>query len=149
MTHESVVWEHVRQVFESVENHVARGLQRAHGLGLTEYRALQLLSTAPESELRMQELAKQLGLNQSSVTRLVGRLERNGYTIRDVCPNDKRGVFTVITKLGRQIQVEAGGDYDNFLNAALDEAAHEHKNKAIVKGLRQMVGQEGPSANYY
>ena len=140
MTPQSVVWQQVRNVFESVESQVAKELQREHGLGLTEYRALQLLATATDSELRMQELANQLGLNQSSVTRLVERMERNGYTIRDVCPNDKRGVYTVITKRGKQVQSEAGKDYDNFLNAALDEAYRQQENSDIVSCLRQVLG---------
>lgn len=142
MTPQSVLWQQVRNVFESVESQVAKDLQREHGLALTEYRALQLLATAPDSELRMQELANKLGLNQSSVTRLVERMERNGYTIRDVCPNDKRGVYTVITKRGRQIQSEAGKDYDNYLNSALDEAYNQQENAEIVTCLRQVLGNK-------
>lgn len=143
MPPQSVVWQQVRNVFEAVEHQVARDLQREHGLGLTEYRALQLLAAAPESELRMQELATRLGLNQSSVTRLVERMERNGYTVRDVCPDDKRGVYTVITKRGCQVQAEAGKDVDRFLNAALDEAASLGENQAIVDGLRQILARQG------
>ncbi|MCI0509238.1 MarR family transcriptional regulator [Chromohalobacter marismortui] len=139
MPPKSVVWQQVRNVFESVENQVAKALQREHGLGLTEYRALHLLSTAPDSELRMQELANRLGLNQSSVTRLVERMERNQYTIRDMCPDDKRGVYTVITSRGRQIQEEAGKNYDAFLEAALDEVGSQTANSDIVACLRKMI----------
>ncbi|MGP9768607.1 MarR family winged helix-turn-helix transcriptional regulator [Halomonas sp. AOP13-D3-9] len=139
MIPQSVVWQQLRNVFESVESQVAKALQREHGLGLTEYRALQLLSIAPDAELRMQELALKLGLNQSSVTRLVERMERNGYTFRDVCPNDKRGVYTVITNRGCQIQAEAGKDYDNFLNSALDEVSGHQENTHIVNCLRQLT----------
>jgi len=139
MPSKSVVWQQVRNVFEAVENQLAKELQREHGLGLTEYRALQLLAAAPESELRMQELAARLGLNQSSVTRLVERMERNGYTVRDVCPDDKRGVYTVITKRGRQVQADAGKDIDHFLNAALDEAANQNESESIVNGLRRIL----------
>lgn len=138
MTSQSV-WQQMRNIFESVEHQVAKDLQRKHGIGLSEYRALQLLTDAPNSELRMQELANQLGLNQSSVTRLVERMERNDYTIRDACPNDKRGVYTVITKRGRQIQAEASKDYDNFLNSALDEMSRQHDNQPIANCLRQIV----------
>ena len=139
MPPQSVVWQQLRNVFESVEQQVAKDLQREHGLGLTEYRALQLLSTAPDSELRMQELAKRLGLNQSSVTRLVERMERNGYTVRDVCPDDKRGVYTVITKRGRKVQSEAGQDYDRFLKSALETASEQSEYQDIVHSLHQMV----------
>jgi DNA-binding MarR family transcriptional regulator len=147
MKPQSEVWQQLRSVFESVENKVAKSLQREHGLGLTEYRALYLLSTAPESELRMQELASQLGLNQSSVTRLVARLERNGYTIRDVCPNDKRGVYTVITNRGRQVQEEASKDYEDFLTVALNEVSCQSDYQPIVESLRKVIVQQGLSAN--
>ncbi|OAZ99587.1 MarR family winged helix-turn-helix transcriptional regulator [Halomonas sp. G11] len=141
MIPQSVVWQQLRNVFESVENQVAKAMQREHGLGLTEYRALKLLSIAPDAELRMQELALKLGLNQSSVTRLVERMERNGYTFRDVCPNDKRGVYTVLTKRGRQVQAEAGKDYDNFLESALDEVSGQQENTHIVNYLRQLTSE--------
>lgn len=141
MIPQSVVWQQLRNVFESVENQVAKAMQREHGLGLTEYRALKLLSIAPDAELRMQELALKLGLNQSSVTRLVERMERNGYTFRDVCPNDKRGVYTVLTKRGRQVQAEAGKDYDNFLESALDEVSGQQEYTHIVNYLRQLTAE--------
>lgn len=134
-----LVWHQMKNIFESVERRVAKDLQRRYGIGLSEYRALQLLIDAPNSELRMQELANQLGLNQSSVTRLVERMERNDYMIRDACPNDKRGVYTVITERGRQIQAEASKNYDNFLNSALDEVSRQHDNQPIANCLRQIV----------
>lgn len=134
-----LVWHQMKNIFESVERRVAKDLQRRYGIGLSEYRALQLLIDAPNSELRMQELANQLGLNQSSVTRLVERMERNDYMIRDTCPNDKRGVYTVITKRGRQIQAEASKNYDNFLNSALDEVSRQRDNQSIANCLRQIV----------
>lgn len=138
MIPQSVLWQRIKDVVDSVENQVAKALQRRHGIGLTEYRALKLLSDAPDSELRMQELANLLGLNQSSVTRLVERLEKEGYTIRDLCPNDKRGVYTVLTGRGREIQSQAGQDYDDYLKAALDEAGSHEENRKIVQCLRQI-----------
>ncbi|MCX9564741.1 MarR family transcriptional regulator, partial [Vibrio cholerae] len=75
MIPKGTLWLRVKIIVDSVENQIAKELQKEHGLGLTEYRALKLLSESENSELRMQELAKLLGLNQSSVTRLVERLE--------------------------------------------------------------------------
>ena len=50
----------------------------------------------------MQDLADKVGLGQSSITRLVGRLEAAGFAYKDLCPSDKRGVYAVITDEGRQ-----------------------------------------------
>lgn len=67
----------------------------------------------------MQELASHLRLNQSSVSRMVERLERGGFTIRDLCPDDKRGVYTVLTEQGRERVESAKADYEEALDAAL------------------------------
>ncbi|WP_280701321.1 MarR family transcriptional regulator [Kitasatospora sp. GP82] len=116
------MWQHATTLHAHVEERLAGVLQRQHGLGLSEYRALANLAVAKDSELRMQELADKVGLNQSSVTRLVARLEKAGFTYRDLCPDDKRGVYTVLTDLGRSRHAEAAPTYEQTLSAALDEA---------------------------
>ncbi|MFF5206232.1 MarR family winged helix-turn-helix transcriptional regulator [Streptosporangium sp. NPDC000396] len=125
------MWVGVVRLHARVERELADALQR-HGLGLSEYRALCHLSTAADGELRMQELADLLGLNQSSVTRLVARLEAAGLTRRDLCANDRRGVYTVITEEGRARKNGAGGTYEETLTAALDRAAVEGLGPAVT-----------------
>ncbi|WP_327679343.1 MarR family winged helix-turn-helix transcriptional regulator [Kitasatospora sp. NBC_00458] len=117
------MWGRITALHAQVEGRLATALQRRHGLGLSEYRALGLLSEAAKSELRMQDLATGLGLNQSSVTRLVARLNAADFTYRDLCPDDKRGVYTVLTDAGRDRHRAARSTYEETLTAALDEAA--------------------------
>ncbi|MFI6869685.1 MarR family winged helix-turn-helix transcriptional regulator [Nocardia sp. NPDC050406] len=116
------MWNRVIALHAQVEQRLATALTRTHGLGLSEYRALGFLDESPDSELRMQELANRLGLNQSSVTRLVGRLDAAGFAERDLCPDDRRGVYTVLTEAGRKRYRDARGTYRDTLAAALDEA---------------------------
>src|SRR5690606_19225396 len=97
MSKKSDTWLKLIQVIANVETRLGAVLQAQHGLGLSEYRALEVLARSPNAELRMQELASHKRLNQSSVSRMAERLERVGFTIRDLCPDDKRGVYTVIT----------------------------------------------------
>lgn len=113
-------WLELVQLVAEVEADLGKVLQARHGLGLTEFRALELLARAPDSELRMQELAGQLRLNQSSVSRMVERLERGGLTVRDLCPDDKRGVYTVLTERGRARLAGARPDYARALDVALE-----------------------------
>lgn len=121
MAKESDLWLRLIHAVASVEADLERILQERHGLGLSEYRALQILSRSPGSELRMQALAAHLRLNQSSVSRMVERLERAGFAIRDLCPDDKRGVYTVLTDKGRACLENAEPDYDTALAASLKE----------------------------
>lgn len=116
------MWNRVIALHAQVEQRLATALQRTHGLGLSEYRALGFITESEAGELRMQELANRLGLNQSSVTRLVGRLDTAGFAHRDLCPDDRRGVYTVITDTGRERYRAARDTYRATLTAALDEA---------------------------
>jgi DNA-binding MarR family transcriptional regulator len=121
MSKKSDSWLKLIQVIANVEAELGKVLQAQHGLGLSEYRALEILARSPDSELRMQELASHLRLNQSSVSRMVERLERGGLTVRDLCPDDKRGVYTVLTDKGRARLESAQLDYEEALDTALKE----------------------------
>ncbi|MFI9510938.1 MarR family winged helix-turn-helix transcriptional regulator [Nocardia sp. NPDC052566] len=115
------MWNRLSGLYSQVEARLGTAVQRGHGLGLSEFRALGYLAEAPDGELRMQDLATKVGLNQSSVTRLVGRLDAAGLAFRDLCPDDRRGVYTVITDKGRAKHREARDTYRATLTAALDE----------------------------
>ncbi|GAA4184438.1 MarR family winged helix-turn-helix transcriptional regulator [Shinella granuli] len=121
MPKRSDAWLKLIHAVANVEAELGKVLQDRHGLGLSDYRALEILSRSPDSELRMQELATHLRLNQSSVSRMVERLERGGLTVRDLCPDDKRGVYTVLTDKGRAHFETAQPDYEAALTAALKE----------------------------
>lgn len=125
MSKKSDSWLKLIQVIANVEAELGKVLQAQHGLGLSEYRALEILTRSPDSELRMQELASHLRLNQSSVSRMVERLERGGFTVRDLCPDDKRGVYTVLTEKGRAHLESAQLDYEAALDATLKEQGCE------------------------
>jgi DNA-binding MarR family transcriptional regulator len=82
-----------------IEQTLSRRLRR-EGAGLSEYRVLRLLKQSSEREMRLLDLTEALGLDQSSVSRLVVRLERSGEVRREPCGDDRRGVFCVLTDTG-------------------------------------------------
>lgn len=125
MSKKSDAWLKLIQIVSNVEADLGKALQAQHGLGLSEYRALDILARSQNSELRMQELASHLRLNQSSVSRMVERLERASLAVRDLCPDDKRGVYTVLTQDGRARLESAKPDYEKALEAALKEHGGE------------------------
>ncbi|GAA3127461.1 MarR family transcriptional regulator [Planomonospora alba] len=131
-----MTWDRFALLHARVEAELGKALQRGHGLGLSEYRALKQLAAAQEGELRMQELAEAVGLNQSSVTRLIARLEEAGLTRRDLCAADRRGVYSVITQEGRTRLAEASSTYERSLEAALDRAGADPALHELVEAVR-------------
>ncbi|MEV5884906.1 MarR family transcriptional regulator [Streptomyces sp. NPDC052020] len=106
-----------------VEKQLDEALQHEHGLPLSEYRALCALSRPDSgSALRMGELADRIGLKDSTVTRLVGRLEARGLAERASAAGDGRAVAASITPAGRQRYAEATPTYRAALGDALETA---------------------------
>ncbi|RVX45467.1 DNA-binding MarR family transcriptional regulator [Nonomuraea polychroma] len=134
-------WDHVLLLHARVETSLATTLQRRHGIGLSEYRALGHLAASPAGELRMQELADKIGLNQSSVTRLVARLNAADFAYRDLCPDDKRGVYTVITEAGRARYAEASLTYEAALRSVLEKAGQADPRLAVTLAALGLPGK--------
>lgn len=94
-----------------------------HGLSLSEYRALCALSRPGNGEaMRMGELADRIGLKDSTVTRLVDRLEGRGLTQRASAGGDGRAVAAKITPAGHEQYAAASTAYRAALGEALDES---------------------------
>lgn len=60
------------------------------------------LGRSPGQRLRMADLAAQVALSPSGLTRAVDRLEEAGLVRRAVCPSDRRGAYAELTDKGRR-----------------------------------------------
>lgn len=76
------------------------GQLAGHGLSLIEFGVLIRLARSSQQRLRMSELAGQVALTTSGITRVVDRLERGGLVRREACPTDRRGAWAVLTEAG-------------------------------------------------
>lgn len=71
-----------------------------YDLSPVEFEVLMRLARSPGNKLRMTDLAAQTSLSTSGVTRVVDRMERDGFVTRRACPNDRRSLHAVITQAG-------------------------------------------------
>jgi DNA-binding MarR family transcriptional regulator len=82
-----------------IEEALDRDLQ-SHGVQLTEYEIISMLSESPGRRLRMSSLADLVVQSRSRLTHTATRLERRGWVTREACLEDKRGVELVLTNAG-------------------------------------------------
>jgi DNA-binding MarR family transcriptional regulator len=71
-----------------------------HDLTLSDFEVLLRLARAPDRRMRRVDLAQQVLLTASGVTRLLDGLERTGLVARDSCDTDRRVVYAVLTDAG-------------------------------------------------
>lgn len=85
-----------------------------HGLSIIQ---LRLLGVLRDREPGMQELARHLGLDKSSMTGLVGRAERRDLLRRAASPHDGRAVRVSLTPEGHALARAAMADADRRIHA--------------------------------
>lgn len=98
---ELAAWRGFLRVHAALVRELDRELEHEHDLPLTQYEVLLYLDSAPDHRLRMSELASSVLLSQSGITRLVDRMEGEGLVERVPCPDDRRGLWAILTDAGR------------------------------------------------
>ncbi|MET7402632.1 MarR family transcriptional regulator [Dactylosporangium sp. NPDC005572] len=110
MTSEGVLverWRSLLTSYNEVAGHLERALQDRHSLTLSEFEILDRLIAQECEKRRMQDLAADMYLSQSALSRAVARLEKAGLVERALCEADRRGVFVKITAPGLARHTEA------------------------------------------
>ncbi|WP_067826019.1 MarR family transcriptional regulator [Nocardia inohanensis] len=82
-------------------------LQGRHNLGLSEFETLDRLIDAGGENYKMSDLAADIHLSQSALSRAVARLEKDGLVARSLCTEDRRAIFVCLTEKGRELHSQA------------------------------------------
>lgn len=131
-----------------VETALDRDLQQ-HGVQLSEYEIISMLSEAPDGHMRMSALADLVVQSRSRLTHTAGRLERRGWVSRRPCADDRRGVDLFLTPQGRTALEEmAKVHVDSVRRNVVDHLEREQflavgeAMLAIGEGIRAEPGGE-------
>jgi DNA-binding MarR family transcriptional regulator len=112
-------------------------------VALNEYDVLFTLSRCPSGWLRLNELNDNVLLSQSSLSRLVERLEKRGLVVRMAAPNDGRGVLLKLTDEGAALQKEIGREHVRDISSLVGPAltaAEQKELRRLTEKLRHSVG---------
>ena len=87
---------------------------------------LVIISEFPEG-IRQKELAEKAGINASSTSEVVSRLEDDGYLIRTIDENDRRATVLKLTEMGAVRADEIRNEREDFLNEFFSKLTEEEK----------------------
>ncbi|WP_039794321.1 MarR family winged helix-turn-helix transcriptional regulator [Nocardia araoensis] len=100
-------WRELLDRHAAVSCALEKALQNGHQIGLSEFETLDRLVDANCGDYRMSDLANDIYLSQSALSRAVARLERDGLVQRTMCEQDRRAVFVCLTDKGREVYEQA------------------------------------------
>ena len=122
-----------------------------HDISFSEYDALLTIAEAPGRRIRMGQLADEVLLSKSGVTRLIDRLVGDGLVERSACMADARGAEAVLTEVGltrlrEASQTHLRGISEHFL-AVVDPTDLEMLERSMTAMARQAGPGQGEPAH--
>ena len=114
-----------------------------HGLTINDYECLLHLAQADGGRMRRIDLAQQLILTPSGVTRLLDGLERAGWVERASCASDRRVAYAVLTDAGRTKLNEASDSHVNGVRTFFEERFSADEIDTLSRLLGRLPGAGG------
>ncbi|MEO6125314.1 MAG: MarR family transcriptional regulator [Ilumatobacteraceae bacterium] len=123
---EQRTWRSFMLATQLVDETLDRQLQRDANMPHAYYGVLVALSEAPDTTLRMSDLAHHLRFSQSRMTHAISSMERSGWAVRRKCPNDRRSQLVSITPTGSEVLREtAPGHVAEVRSVLFDKLSDE------------------------
>jgi DNA-binding MarR family transcriptional regulator len=112
-----------------------------HGLTINDYEVLLRLARASDRRMRRVDLANEVLLTASGVTRLLDGLERAGFVERATCDSDRRVVYAVITEAGLEKLRAASDTHVAQIEALFTSRLDPGQLETIAALLSRLGGQ--------
>lgn len=101
------------------------------------YDALWGIESGEEGARRMHELADVMAIERYNLTRLVDRLEKDGYVAREKAAEDGRGAIARITDSGRDLRKRMWAVYKHSIEELFLVAFDEEQQRVFASALEQ------------
>lgn len=108
-----------------------------HGISFTEYLVLLQLHAAPGKKLRRVDLAQQVGLSASGVTRLLNPMQKTGLIDKEEAARDARVSLVTLTSAGETVLNDAEVSFGHMAQSFTESLAEEDQQNLsrIVSSL--------------
>lgn len=104
-------WSNFLRAHAAIRRELDRELVTEHGLTISDFEVLYRLSNAPDRMLRRVDLAQNVLLTPSGITRLLDGLESCGLVKKEACSSDARVVYAKLTDKGQKRLDAASKDH--------------------------------------
>ncbi len=122
-----------------VSEQIEDDLEAAGMPPLSWYSVLWTLERAPDYRMRLHELAQQVLLSRSNITRLLDRLEAEGLICRERCSNDRRGAYAVLTDAGLKLRREMWQVYSQGIANYFGNHLTDNEVKILTTALNKIL----------
>lgn len=136
------VWRNYLAMVTRLESAMNRQLQADCGLSLADYEVLVALSE--QGELRVFELAEELGWEQSRLSHQLARMRTRGLVDRQSSERDRRGAVVDITATGRRSLATAAPGHVELVRSTVFDGMTAAQLRALDELTRTALARLDP-----
>jgi DNA-binding MarR family transcriptional regulator len=125
---------------------LSAALVAKHGLTMNDYGCLLLLSREGEGGMRRIDLANELQLSPSGITRLLDRLMDQGLVGKGECATDARVSYAILTDAGLEKLRDAAPGHIEDIDARLGAVLGDQELRTLTELLGRLNDREGDCA---
>jgi DNA-binding MarR family transcriptional regulator len=142
--HEAVV--SVLRTAALLQRHLALVVERG-GVSLQQYNVLRILRGAGEDGLPTLAIRDRMIEEAAGITRLLDKLERSGYVVRERCTPDRRQVLCRITPAGSAVLAKLDQPVNALNDAALStlDATEQARLIELLAAVRASCAEQSSS----
>jgi DNA-binding MarR family transcriptional regulator len=122
---------------------LSASLVEEHGLTINDYGCLLLLSRAGEEGMRRIDLANELRLSPSGITRLLDRLEDQDLVGKGACKEDARVSYAILTDAGLAKLKDAAPGHIDDIDRRLADVLDEDEMRTLTELLSRIGSGRG------
>lgn len=141
---ETEAWLNVWSLHVWLPNRLDAQLKEDFGISHYDYFALAQISMAPEQKLRMSELAAVSDMTLSHLSRVVTRLENQGWVQRIPDPGDGRSTLAQLTAAGWDLVQAAAPDHVAEVRRRVFDSLSEEEIVQLNNITRKIVDALDP-----
>ena len=127
----------VHAVFRLSRMHRTMAGHLLRDLGLAPGQELLLLQLWDRDRCSQTDLVERLGIDPSTVTKMLQRLERDGWVRREPSPDDGRVTLVTLTAAGRELQTAVTGIWRQLEHESV-KTLTDQERAALLRLLRKV-----------
>jgi MarR family 2-MHQ and catechol resistance regulon transcriptional repressor len=125
---------------------LSAALVARHGLTVNDYGTLLLLHRAGDEGMRRIDLANELNLSPSGITRLLDRLEDQDLVAKGECKSDARVSYAILTEAGLAKLREASPGHIQDIEQRMSSVLSDEEMKTLAELLGRLSEADGSCA---
>ena len=135
-------WTRLMRAHAATTRLLSAQLQADHGLTINDYEVLLRLARAPDRMMRRVDLAQEVLLTPSGITRLLDGLQSCGLVEKAACDSDARVVYAKLTDAGREKLKTATDDHVASIRALFGERFKDEELRTLCDFLDRLQPPE-------